>query len=285
MGDCHSLTLASTGVIGGSWMPRPTGGEQNFICAHGGDTIGEGDPMISYLVCATHRSGSNLLCQALWHTDLCGRPQEFFSPTRAEKIAAEHELTADPGEDYAAYVAELIEGRASPNGVFGGKMMWAHLAPFVAALGNEGEGTEAVLARVFPALRYLWVRRGDKLRQAISMWKAKQTKVYNSLQAGERAGDGPAAEFDFAEIRKCKERFEREDEAWGEFFRSSGIEPVEVVYEEFAANYEAGVASILAEFGIATPDGFAVKSLTYQKLADATNEEWRERYLAMEAGA
>ncbi len=241
--------------------------------------------MTSYLVCATHRSGSNLLCQALWHTDLCGRPQEFFSPTRAEKIAAEHGLAADPASDYAGYLAELVESRATSNGVFGGKIMWAHLGPLTEAVGLPEEGVRDTLERVFPALRYLWVRRGDKLRQAISMWKAKQTKVYNSLQQGERGAEGQVPEFDFDEIRKCKERFEREDESWGEFFRDAGITPIEVGYEQFADDYEAGVAGILAELGIATPEGFTVKPLTYRKLADATNEEWRERFLEMEAGA
>lgn len=240
--------------------------------------------MTNYLVCATHRSGSNLLCQALWHTDLCGRPQEFFSPTRAAKIAVEHGLVADPAQDYGAYVAELIERRASPNGVFGGKMMWAHLGPFAGALGGGGESVAQVLDRVFPKIRYLWVRRADKLRQAISMWKAKQTKIYNSLQSGERGAGLAPPEFDFAEIRKCKERFEREDAAWAEFFKTAQIDPLEVQYEVFAENYEKGVASILECLGIATPEGFAVKPLTYRKLSDATNEEWRQRFLAMEAG-
>ena len=241
--------------------------------------------MLSYLVCATHRSGSNLLCQALWHTDLCGRPQEFFSPTRAEKIAAEHGLSADPESDYAGYVAELIERRATSNGVFGGKIMWAHLGPFVERLGAGGESTATTLGRVFPNLHYLWVRRDDKLRQAISMWKAKQTKIYNSLQHGEREAPAAPPEFNFEEVRSAKERFEREDASWGEFFAENSIDPVEVHYESFAADYERGVAGILERFGIETPEGFAVKPLTYKKLADATNEEWRERYLQMEASA
>jgi len=240
--------------------------------------------MISYLVCATHRSGSNLLCQALWHTDLCGRPQEFFSPTRAEKIAAEHGLAADPTVDYAGYVAELIGKRSTENGVFGGKIMWAHLEPLVGRIGRAGERPSEVLSHMLPNIRYLWVRRDDKLRQAISMWKAKQTKIYNSLQEGEREAAGEPV-FDFDEIRKAKERFEREDLQWEQFFTDSGIAPVEVQYEIFAENYEEGVAAILAAFGISTPDGFAVKPLTYKKLADATNEAWRERYLDVEASA
>ena len=239
--------------------------------------------MTTYLVCATHRSGSNLLCQALWHTDLCGRPQEFFSPTRAEKNAAEHGLSADPASDYAAYISELIEARSTENGVFGGKIMWVHVAPLVETLGREGETTAETLGRIFPNLRYLWVRRDHKLRQAISMWKAKQTKIYNSLQEGQRESPPEPPQFDFEEIRKQKQRFESDDESWAQFFAESGIEPVEVHYEEFAKDHEAGVLSILDAFGIEVPEGFQQKPITYKKLADSTNEEWRERYIAEEA--
>jgi len=35
-------------------------------------------PHISYLICATHRTGSTLLCEALTNTGLAGHPDEFF---------------------------------------------------------------------------------------------------------------------------------------------------------------------------------------------------------------
>lgn len=238
--------------------------------------------MLNYLVCATHRSGSNLLCQSLWHTDLCGYPQEFFSPTRAEKIATEHDLQVDPASDYAGYVAGLIERRATENGVFGGKIMWAHLAPLVDLVGREGEVTPDVLARMFPNLRYLWMRRDDKLLQAISMWKAKQTRIYNSLQEGEREAAGEV-KFDFDEIAKAKKRFEQEDAQWGAYFSDNAIDPVEIHYEEFAKDHEGGAVAILRAFEIAVPDSFKARPITYRKLADSTNEEWRERFLSMEA--
>ena len=35
-------------------------------------------PSVSYLVCATGRSGSNLLCGLLRGTGVAGRPEEYF---------------------------------------------------------------------------------------------------------------------------------------------------------------------------------------------------------------
>jgi LPS sulfotransferase NodH len=235
--------------------------------------------MISYLACATHRSGSNLLCQSLWHTELCGYPQEFFSPTRASKIAGEYCLDADPDSDYRGYVAELVVKRVSPNGVFGAKIMWSHLEPFLIKLREASESDVDLLTTTFPNLRYLWIRRDDKLRQAISMWKAKQTKVYNSLQGKAKTGSSVEPEYDFHEIGKIKRRFEEEDASWGRFFTFNGIEPVEIHYEDFAQNHEARTLEILREMAIDVGGQFQVKPLTYSKLANATNEEWRERYL------
>ncbi|MBE9506501.1 MAG: hypothetical protein IMY86_00490, partial [Chloroflexi bacterium] len=35
-------------------------------------------PHTSYLICATNRSGSSLLCEALKNTGIAGRPEEYF---------------------------------------------------------------------------------------------------------------------------------------------------------------------------------------------------------------
>ena len=231
-------------------------------------------PNKTYLVCATHRSGSNLLCQALWHTDLAGRPQEFFSPTHAAKIAVDHELGVDPDVDYTGYLNALMAMRATPNGVFGGKIMWPHLETFHEQIGGS-------LADVFPNLSYIWVRRDDKLLQAISHWKAKQTKVYNSLQ--ENSVSAEELKFDYEEIRKIVKRFTEQDEAWGTFFEQNGIEPFEVHYEGFASDYGATTRKMVEFLGVNIPAEFRVKPLTYKKLADEINEAWQKQYLEIES--
>ena len=39
----------------------------------------------SYLICATPRSGSSLLCEALRNTGLAGKPDEYFGPMHVER--------------------------------------------------------------------------------------------------------------------------------------------------------------------------------------------------------
>jgi len=241
-------------------------------------------PQKNYLVCATHRSGSNLVCQALWHTNLCGRPQEFFSPTRAEHIATEHDLSADPSTDYPAYLRELIAARRTDNGAFGGKIMWAHLKHFRAGtLGDQPDTTTnaQLLRQIFgDDLRCIWARREDKLRQAISMWKAKQTNIYNSIQtsANERPEPAKQPEFDFGEIKKIVERFEKEEANWKRFFEENQFPYKAVTYETFVGRYQEETREMVEFLGIDVPDNFSVSPTTYTKLSDSTNDDWYQRY-------
>ena len=144
---------------------------------------------------------------------------------------------------------------------------------------KDSQGVVELLTGMFPNVRYLWIRRDDKLRQAISMWKAKQNKVYNSLQLEGKKQPTNAPLYNFQEIHDIKQRFEDEDAAWGNFFAGNNIIPIEIHYEDFAENHEERTLDILKELGIDVGEGFAVKPLTYRQLADATNEQWRERYL------
>lgn len=236
-------------------------------------------PTTNYLVCATHRSGSNLLCQMLWHSNLAGYPQEAFSPTRMVPIAAEYGLKTDPEADFPGYVRELMALRQSPNGVFGAKMMWKHLSPFCLAFGGDPANPMGTLHNVFPNLKFLWVRRRGVVRQAISMVKAKQSRVFNTLQLA--PGEEPrqnALAYDFAAIDKEVKRFTREDAAWDGFFKSSGIRPAVVVYEDFVKNFDTQVRDVLRHLGVSVPDDYLAPPTNYRRQSDATNEEWAARY-------
>jgi len=248
--------------------------------------MSEGLPTSAYLICATHRCGSNLLCQVLWHTKLAGYPQEAFSPTRSPHIAAEHGVSFHPKTEFWGYVSELMRLRQTPNGVFGAKIMWSQVSWFVDHLkadpawpGPVGGTLPEILDAVFPGLRFVWMRRGDKIRQAISLVKAKQTKIYNSLQAASGAVPGEAT-YDFAAIGREVKRLHKDDRAWGAFFQQAGVSPFLVVYEDFVANYHATIRDLLRFLGQNVPDGFRAPPTNYQRLADAVNDEWHARFLA-----
>jgi LPS sulfotransferase NodH len=73
-----------------------------------------------------------------------------------------------------------------------------------------------VLAATFPHLRYVWLRREDRVRQAISYYRALVTKIWRSTDVGLQSSKEPP--FDALAIKRLVELCTWEDEAWEEFF-------------------------------------------------------------------
>ena len=239
-------------------------------------------PKTSYLVCATHRSGSSLLCQSLWHTAHAGMPEEFFSPKHSIRKAQEYGLTS-PETNFAGYVRDVIERRRTENGVFGAKLMWSQTPHLHESLGADRGKLYDRLQEFLPGLRFIWNTRRDKLRQAISFLKAKQTKIFSSQQI--HGGRAPAAapQYDREKISLMLSRLEEEDRQWQRWFRVHGLEPLVVEYETFATDPETHTRGILSFLQIELPPGFQSYPLTQRRMADEINEEWCARYQAESA--
>jgi LPS sulfotransferase NodH len=162
--------------------------------------------------------------------------------------------------------------------VFGAKLMWNQL-PELHALAGElpaYAGLEPIelLTRLFGDPVYVWVSRSDKVRQAVSLWKALQTRSWR--HGGGR--DPVELHYRFEGIDHLVELFEADDRSWGEFFSTHGVEPLVIGYEDhLERDQDAAVRSVLARLGVAAPDGWrAVQPMERQ--ADALSEEWVAAY-------
>lgn len=159
-----------------------------------------------YLVLATQRSGSTLLVESLRATGCAGEPQEFFqylpstgmAPQPREWFAGVDDDTIlqlldplDPGTpDTATPVAWREHVRTSgrtPNGVWGGKLMWnqtALLQQRAAQLPDRsGDGLRAAIRDVIgnePV--FVHVHRPDVVSQAVSFWRAVQTRFGGAIR-------------------------------------------------------------------------------------------------------
>jgi LPS sulfotransferase NodH len=161
----------------------------------------------SYLICATPRCGSTLLCELLKETGVAGRPEEYFeakiktglpphpgdylgdlpptgagirsnpAPPRAPEYSSLVGLSS-----YRDHLERTLRLGTTENGVFGAKLMWGHLPDMqtFARRLPEYESLELyeLLEHLFDAPKYVWVTRGDKVRQAVSMWRALQTRSW-----------------------------------------------------------------------------------------------------------
>lgn len=243
--------------------------------------------MKNYLVIATPRSGSTLLGQGLQASGVAGEPREFFG----HKMAHWMERWNTP--ELPAYVEQLQKRRSSSNGVFGAKLLYGQLVhlegmawqdPGLASL-SRGD----LLRHLFPELHILWATRDDKLRQAISWFKARQTGVWGQGRGAEepklgrawRLGDEPLQPgelaFDYAGIAALLQQAEAEDAAIGAWVADAGFTPYRVVYETYAPRYSEATAEILDWMEIAhqpltLPDPRTVR------LADDRTDEWVARF-------
>src|SRR3954454_2248335 len=289
-------------------------------------------PDRSYLVCATPRSGSTLVCHALEETGVAGRPEEYFEalrhsgrPRRPEEYflgvedqsirdhLGERSVGSDPPPRsplwsraaYDRYLDWAFDTGTTPNGIFGAKLMWGYFGEFVSLLRNIPAYRDVPLAEllptVFPDLTFVRVVRANKVRQAVSLWKAVQTATWRQNDAG-AGGVGavpedddkppyksyldehrPALRFHYGAISHLLDRILREEASWDAFFEHVRIRPVLVLYENFAADHENATRSVLDQLGLEPPADFTFKP-RMKAQSDSINDDWARRFAELRLG-
>jgi LPS sulfotransferase NodH len=262
--------------------------------------------MRSYLVCATQRSGSTLLCELLKDTGVAGRPEEYFEATR-ETGAPPHPgeyldglprtgagIRDDPSppaapphsslqglSSYREHLERTFRLGTTDNGVFGSKLMWSQLSELHSLAGElpEYEGLDRfdLLEKMFDCPRYIRVTRKDKVRQAVSLWRALQTRSW-------RAEHGPGdhrpvvLHYRFEGIDHLVRGLYEEDQAWAEFFDSHEVSPLSIVYEDdLEVDHDGIVKRTLAHIGVDPPEGWQAAE-PIKRQADAMSDEWVAAY-------
>jgi trehalose 2-sulfotransferase len=264
-------------------------------------------PTLSYLICTTPRSGSTLLCEALENTGIAGRPEEYYQHRRKTGLPrrpreyfedglplevadvlgrgsrVDHELEEfDPRRfpSYRAYLDWTIERGMTPNGVFGAKVMWGYFNGFVDRLrdvhGDAIMPTRTVLERTFGDLHWIFLTRRDKLRQAVSLWKALQNWTWRS-EAGNGQGSAHDLRYSYAGIDHLVRQLREHERHWAIFFSDHGLFPQTIVYEEVASDYEGTARAVLQQLGLELPD-LSFPHRRMQRQSDGLSEEWVERY-------
>jgi LPS sulfotransferase NodH len=265
----------------------------------------------SYLICTTPRSGSTLLCELLTATGVAGRPDEYFQQLRStgmpmtprdylagvapdivpvedrEGELEQHELF-DPRRfaRFEEYVDWVVRRATTSNGVFGAKIMWPYLAGLVAGLATIPchRGMVApndLLSNAFPGLRYVWLRRMDKVRQAVSLWRAIQT--WHWRKDATRAGDNvPDTElrYSFKAIDHLRKRLIASDRAWEIYFEGTDAEPLTLTYEDFTQEMHETVISIMRHVGVGHLAEVQYDLPPTARQADEISERWVAEFRA-----
>jgi len=236
---------------------------------------------VSYLVCATPRSGSTLLCEGLKATGVAGCPEEYFEVlpatgrprTAADYLAglndpAAHALLGDAPPPHPPPYSSLLDVEhpedhlarvrawgTTPNGVFGAKVMWGHLED---------------PAALFPGARYVWVRRPDTVRQAISLWRALQTQSWRDEGP---SGEGAShAVYCFSALRHLVDLLASHDAAWGRYLAAEPV--LELTYDEIASDLPGALERTLAHLGVSRPPDWPPALPAMRRQADELSDRW-----------
>lgn len=272
-------------------------------------------PERSYLVCATPRSGSTLLCEALKSTGVAGRPEEYFEalrntgrprrpqeyfkgvgdPSIAEHLG-EYSRTDERQEplwsrdDYEPFFSSRVEMGTTDNGVFASKLMWGYFGDFVSLLREIPRFSQLelpdLLPAAFPNLTFVRVHRANRLRQAASLWKAVQTATWRKDDAEIAATPEekrPQLRFHYQAIEHLLTNILIEESNWDAFFELCQIKPLIVNYERFVQRQEPTIEGILEQVGVDVPDGWSFDS-PMKPQSDEINDDWVRRFGELRIG-
>jgi trehalose 2-sulfotransferase len=251
----------------------------------------------SYIICTTMRSGSTMLASGLRETGVCGRPAEHFAPP--VRLPQARVFDMDPLEyrrllveqRRAHPVAEVLSGilrdGTTPNGVFGTKIHFQRpFSDFHNAVellqehfGDRLAPMHELMARAFPSLRYIWLRRRDRVAQAVSLFKAVRTSEFVRVEGStDVVGSVEEHEFDFAAVSRFAAWLQSGDDGWQAYFRRHKLEPCIVEYETLVENYEPTLRAVIDFIGVTEPAPIA--ATRHRRQADVISERWVERYHA-----
>jgi len=194
-----------------------------------------------YAILSSPRSGSTLLGRALYETKLAGDPQEYFNPPL---LALEREQTGNATLSLNAFMRAMEARRTSANGVFGMKMHYSQLLGVLRAR----KPNENVIAYLRKFDKLIWMRRRDRIRQAISQAVGMRTNVWSSEDS--RFERDPQVNIHPYACIRALNAVCQEDAGWQQLVKGANLEVHEVWYEDLVSDYEPQLRGVLRHLGI-----------------------------------
>jgi len=241
---------------------------------------GSQPPRLSYLISATPRTGSYLLCEALRATGIAGVPTEYFNSGCETYWAPRWGAS-----DYRSYLDEARRRGSTSNGVFGGKLHGRQFVRLIRQVSGEEhiapDRQREVLELWFPDVRFVLMRRRGALRQAISYVRSVQSRIWwdaDEAPAPCAEPDPNAVRFEFALLQNALKDLEAEEDIWLRFFDTHGIEPLELYYEELVTDVDGAMRSVMTHLGLKLDSAFTLPPSVFRRQADDVTDQWERRY-------
>ena len=235
----------------------------------------------SYVICTSPRSGSTLLCKLLAATGVAGNPDSYFHPPSISGWLEDLGLARDPfapdREMLEAFFRTAIAKGTLDTGIFGLRLQRHSFDFFIKQLLVLYPGHSNCVERfqaAFGQSLFVHLTRCDKVAQAVSCVKARQTGLWHAAPDGtelERLSPPQEPAYDANEIRTFIEEMTAHDDSWERLFAASGINPL--TYEGLSAGPAKTLRAMLDRLGLEREAADGVEP-EVAKLADDINQDW-----------
>ncbi|NES02318.1 MAG: hypothetical protein F6K22_05385 [Okeania sp. SIO2F4] len=231
----------------------------------------------SYIICSIGRSGSSLLASVLRNLGYCGNPREYFHPNKVTNLMENNDSSA-----LRNYIEEILKKGLTNNGIFGVKMHWEHMRDFLRFtrknLGYENKTDLEIINDFFPNTHFIYIRRENILKQAISTEIAQQTQIWHQEISQNQKKQLKKPNFNPLAIYRIQEGIKRHEGAWQRFFRQNDLDVYEVIYENFCQSIETTTIDIIKFMKIEPlPEPNQIQ-VSLQKQSSNLNERWEKYY-------
>ena len=171
---------------------------------------------MNYVICATPRTRSTVLCDLLVSSDVAGYPREYHEG---------HELLKDLDITNPATYQKYISVSTSPNGVCGIQMM-----------ATERRIVEKFID--FKNVKCIWIRRENKIKQAISLLKAHKRNCFYETDKTRKNDDLNQIKITRDEIAYSTFELTAQDMSWELYFQENKIIPLTIWYKDLETETE-----------------------------------------------
>jgi trehalose 2-sulfotransferase len=226
-----------------------------------------------YIVAATPRTGSSLLCEGLGACCVAGRPAEVFAPDFRDPWYARWGVPRHA--PFRRYFDAALRYGTSANGIYGIKIQWMHVPVLAMEVGHPGPPGE-VLDQLFPDALYVNIIRQDRRAQAISWYRACETNEWFRTASTLRPNEAHL-QVNVERVLYLERHLEHQQSQWEWHFRQRGIRPHVVEYDQLVQDYQGVVGRVLAYLELDPLVSRSIPNPHLMRQGDAKTDAWRRQ--------
>ena len=148
--------------------------------------------------------------------------------------------------------------------------------------GNVSSSEIELLKLICPNVKFIWLTRRNKIKQAISLLKARKTSqwhIYNEQGSLElkKLKTIPSHK----DLSESLIEVAANDSIWDDFFSKNNIIPLSLIYEDLIEKPEKSIKEIIGFLGIKEPNKKIFNGFKEQKMANQESEYIFKNFLKL----